>query len=175
MAFPPLTPVAMPTFQYVEDQDEHLPVIPVNVSKLHAQDPVDFSNEDEVKKYVRPSRWFAMDLGPLRVLRGNWVVFLFASIFLWLFVILVLAMDKEDSNPALAEFGNWMQWIAQNFTWLYIATQVRAHTGDITATDVSTAICARNTHILVPFCPKLYRVLMRNRILRLSRMRGLSS
>ena len=40
------------------------------------------------------------------------------------FVIGVLASDKADSNPALDEFGTWMTWIAQNFTWLYIGTQV---------------------------------------------------
>merc|ERR1712216_348847 len=105
------------------EEDYHLPVIPVDVNAKHVQKRVDYSDENNVLQHVRPSRWLSMDIGGIRLFRCNWLVFFGASIFLWAFVIGVLASDKADSNPALDEFGTWMTWIARNFTWLYIGTQ----------------------------------------------------
>ena len=61
----------------------------------------------------------------------NWVVFSVSSLFLWAFVIGVLAVqcDPEtdesckSANSSLDEFKKWQHWISQNFTWLYIGTQ----------------------------------------------------
>jgi len=107
----------------------HLPVIPVKPSEKHAQPIVDYSVEANVLQHVRANRWLALDIGRFRVARFNWVVFALASIILWAFVIGVMASGKQDadgtkSNAALTEFAIWQKWITQNFTWLYIATQV---------------------------------------------------
>jgi hypothetical protein len=45
-----------------------LPVIPVEPEALHAQKIVDFSDEAELKKHVRSSRWLAIDVGSFKVL-----------------------------------------------------------------------------------------------------------
>lgn len=107
-----------------------LPVIPVNIKRANAHRIVDYSDEENVKKWVRPSRWLAIDLGSFKVARFNWVVFTLASIVLWSFVIGVLAApsNEDGANKALKEFGMWQSWITQNFTWFYIGTQVRAST-----------------------------------------------
>jgi hypothetical protein len=104
-----------------------LPVIPVNTKRINHDRIVDFSDEENVKKFVRPSRWLAIDLGSFKVARFNWVVFTLASIVLWAFVIGVLAApsNEDGANMALKEFGMWQSWITQNFTWFYIGTQVR--------------------------------------------------
>ena len=44
-----------------------LPVIPVEPEALHAQKVVDFSDEAELKKHVRSSRWLAIDVGSFKV------------------------------------------------------------------------------------------------------------
>jgi hypothetical protein len=122
-----------------------IPVIPVDVNAAHKQRTVDFGKEENAKKFMRRNRWFELDLGGVRAFRCNWVVFLFSSLFLWFFVILVLAVDKEDGNPALEEFGKWMTWIAQNFAWLYIATQVRRRVASINTTlFLLYALCHEN-------------------------------
>ena len=104
----------------------HLPVIPIDPQRCHAQKIVDFGDETEITKFMRPNRWLKIDIGGFKVCRFNWVVFTFASIILWAFVIGVLAAPDNDagSNKALVEFGTWQSWITQNFTWLYIGTQV---------------------------------------------------
>jgi choline-glycine betaine transporter len=103
----------------------HLPVIPIDPQRCHAQKIVDFGDETEITKFMRPNRWLKIDIGGFKVCRFNWVVFTFASIILWAFVIGVLAAPDNDagSNKALVEFGTWQSWITQNFTWLYIGTQ----------------------------------------------------
>lgn len=45
----------------------HLPVIPVEPEALHAQKIVDFSDESQLKKHVRPGKWMAIDFGNLKV------------------------------------------------------------------------------------------------------------
>lgn len=107
-----------------------LPVIPIDPAALHKQRAVDFADEDNVKKYMRSNRFLSLDLPGtgIRLVRTNWLVFVPASIFLWAFVIAVLTSSYDDDkgvnqNSALEEFGMWMTWIAQNFNWLYIATQ----------------------------------------------------
>jgi len=107
----------------------HLPVIPVNPKEKQAQPIVDYAVEANVLQHVRANRWLALDIGSFRVARFNWVVFTFASAVLWAFVIGVMASEKEDAdganfNAALSEFAIWQKWITQNFTWLYIGTQV---------------------------------------------------
>ena len=109
-----------------------IPVIPVDINVKHEQRPVDFSNDENVKQHVRPWKWLALNVGAFPLVRFNWVVSLGASIFLWAFVIASLeatetkTVDGEETttNKAFVEFGRWMTWIAQNFTWLYIGTQV---------------------------------------------------
>ena len=103
-----------------------LPVIPVNPKALHAQRIVDYSDEKNILKHVRRNRWLAIDVGSFRVCRFNWVVFACSSAILWAFVIGVLTAPNNDAgkNTALVEFGTWQSWITQNFTWLYIGTQV---------------------------------------------------
>ena len=119
-----------------------LPVIPVNPEEKHRQRIVDFSIEDNLKETsnsagrgdykveVRNNRWLAIDLGSFRLCRFNWVVFAFSSIVLWAFVIGVLTSpdNAAGKNSALAEFSMWQSWITQNFTWLYIGTQVQQAT-----------------------------------------------
>ena len=48
----------------------HLPIIPVDPEALHAQKIVDFSDEEELKKHVRKSRWLALDVGAFKVRDG---------------------------------------------------------------------------------------------------------
>jgi hypothetical protein len=117
----------------MEPEATHLPVIPINPAVLHAQRMVDFSVEDNLLNHVRKNRWIKLDLGSFRIARFNWVVFASASILLWAFVIAVLSSDKtvtdakgaeSTSNTALIEFKMWRTWITQNFTWLYVGTQV---------------------------------------------------
>jgi len=107
----------------------HLPVIPVNPQAKHAQPIVDYAVEANVLEHVRANRWLALDIGSFRVARFNWVVFSCASAILWAFVIGVMASEKKDAdgakfNAALSQFAMWQKWITQNFTWLYIGTQV---------------------------------------------------
>ena len=109
-----------------------IPVIPVDVNVKHEQRPVDFSNDENVKQHVRPWKWLSLNVGAFPLVRFNWVVSLGASFFLWAFVIASLeatetkTVDGEETttNKAFVEFGRWMTWIAQNFAWLYIGTQV---------------------------------------------------
>jgi len=117
----------------------HLPVIPVNPQEKHAQAIVDYAVEANVLQHVRMNRWLALDIGSFRVARFNWVVFTFASAVLWAFVIGVMASEQKDAegakfNGALKVFAIWQKWITQNFTWLYIGTQVCV---------VFLALCAR--------------------------------
>jgi hypothetical protein len=46
-----------------------------------------------------------------------------ASIVLWGFTFAALIEPVE----VLSEVKMWQSWVAQNFTWLYIGTQVRRH------------------------------------------------
>ena len=48
--------------------EPHLPIIPVDPAALHAQKIVDFSDEAELKKHVRASRWLALDVGAFKVM-----------------------------------------------------------------------------------------------------------
>lgn len=41
---------------------EREPVIPVRPAEKHAQDPVDFSKEEEVLKFIPKARWVSIDI-----------------------------------------------------------------------------------------------------------------
>jgi choline-glycine betaine transporter len=103
-----------------------LPCIPID-PRVANEAPLDFEQEENILKFVRPSRWVSVDVCGFRLLRINWVVTIMASLVLWAFVIYVAVSDEtKDSgerNPALVEFGKWQSWVTQNFTWLYIGTQ----------------------------------------------------
>lgn len=79
----------------------------------------DFTDEDELKKFVRPSRWVSVDFGRYRVFRFNWVTTLLAVVVLWGFSIAAF-LEPEQT---LAEASKWQSWVTQNFSWLYIGTQ----------------------------------------------------
>eukprot|EP00282_Hemiselmis_andersenii_P038848 CAMPEP_0169444976 /NCGR_PEP_ID=MMETSP1042-20121227/10193_1 /TAXON_ID=464988 /ORGANISM="Hemiselmis andersenii, Strain CCMP1180" /LENGTH=891 /DNA_ID=CAMNT_0009556341 /DNA_START=80 /DNA_END=2752 /DNA_ORIENTATION=- len=108
-------------------EKEHIPVIPVDPAACHKQKIVDFSLDDNVKLFLRPNRWFALNAGNgMRLVRVNVVVFVMASFTLWSFIIGTLAApsDQDGRNSALREFSDiWQYWISNNFTWLYIGTQ----------------------------------------------------
>lgn len=76
--------------------------------------------QEDLMHHVRPNRWLSLDLAGVRVCRCNWVVSLMATCFLWGFVTYCLA----DKDGALKELKFWQTWLTQNFTWLYIGTQV---------------------------------------------------
>jgi len=117
---------------------DRLPVIPVDPVEKDNSPPVDFADEKNLIKHIRPNHWIAVDIGAVRFIRLNWVVTLLASIVLWAFVIAVLTAGDtkppKDSTPeefeafvgenlALKEFNKWQSWISQNFSWFYISTQ----------------------------------------------------
>jgi choline-glycine betaine transporter len=79
----------------------------------------DFDKDEEIERFIRPSRWVKLDAGSTRVLRFNWATSLGAALVLWSFTIAALA-DPDDTNT---EWAKWQSWVSQNFTWLYIATQ----------------------------------------------------
>ena len=45
----------------------HLPVIPVEPEALHAEKLVDFSDESQLRKHVRPEKGMAIDFGNFKV------------------------------------------------------------------------------------------------------------
>lgn len=49
--------------------DYKMPVIDIDPARCHAQKKVDFSDESEILKYVRPHRWLSLDIGGVRLLR----------------------------------------------------------------------------------------------------------
>mmetsp|Transcript_11529 Transcript_11529/g.31111 ORF Transcript_11529/g.31111 Transcript_11529/m.31111 type:complete len:820 (-) Transcript_11529:328-2787(-) len=76
-------------------------------------------SEEHVVSFLRPGRWFKMDLpGGYPLFRFNMIVTGIASTMLWCFVI----GCAVDSAGASAIFGNGNRWITQNFTWFYIGT-----------------------------------------------------
>mmetsp|Transcript_46595 Transcript_46595/g.116728 ORF Transcript_46595/g.116728 Transcript_46595/m.116728 type:complete len:923 (-) Transcript_46595:217-2985(-) len=108
------------------DDPDRLPVIPINPEECHVQRIVDFQDEENVKKFMRPNRWLSINLGPIKLIRMNWVVFSMATVVLWSFIIgtLLSPVDEAGTNLALKTFSDvWQVWITANFTWLYIATQ----------------------------------------------------
>eukprot|EP00961_Rhodomonas_salina_P298693 3938301-Rhodomonas_salina.1 len=109
----------------VQHRPNRLPVIPVDPIEKDNSPPVDFADEKQLLKHIRPNRWVSVDIGTFRFLRLNWVVTALATIVLWSFVIAVLTSpeDEAETNKALAEFAKWQSWISQNMSWLYIGTQ----------------------------------------------------
>jgi len=53
-------------------------------------DPLNWKNEENVKRFVRPSRWLSLDIAGYPMLRINWVSAALASSLLWGFIIWVL-------------------------------------------------------------------------------------
>jgi len=89
---------------------------------------LDFSTDEAIEQFVRPSRWVKLDVGGFRIFRFNWLVTLLASLVLWGCCLYVVISDgnKDDNggkNVALTTFSRWQSWVTQNFTWLYIGTQ----------------------------------------------------
>ena len=79
----------------------------------------DFTDEAELFRFVRASRWVSVDFGGRRVLRLNWVVTALAVVVLWGFSISALVAPDDT----LAQAAKWQSWVTQNFAWLYIGTQ----------------------------------------------------
>ena len=79
----------------------------------------DFTDEAELFRFVRASRWLSVDIAGRRVLRLNWVVTTLAVIVLWGFSISALVAPHDT----LAQAAKWQSWVTQNFAWLYIGTQ----------------------------------------------------
>ena len=79
----------------------------------------DFTDEAELFRFVRASRWLSVDIAGRRVLRLNWVVTTLAVIVLWGFSISALVAPDDT----LAQAAKWQSWVTQNFAWLYIGTQ----------------------------------------------------
>jgi len=95
--------------------DDLPPVIPFRLT----EEDLDFSKEENILKFVKPSKWVSVDIKGKPFLRFNWVVTLLASIVLWAFVIAALV----NQETTFAQFKMWQSWITQNFTWFYIGTQ----------------------------------------------------
>ncbi len=79
----------------------------------------DFSDEAELRRFVRASRWVSVDVGTRRLLRLNWVTTLLAVVVLWGFSVACLVAPERVNEEA----GQWQSWVTQNFSWLYIGTQ----------------------------------------------------
>ena len=79
----------------------------------------DFTDEAELFRFVRASRWVSVDFAGHRVLRLNWVVTALAVVVLWGFSISALVAPDDT----LAQAAKWQSWVTQNFAWLYIGTQ----------------------------------------------------
>ena len=79
----------------------------------------DFTDEAELFRFVRASRWVSVDFAGRRVLRLNWVVTALAVVVLWGFSISALVAPDDT----LAQAAKWQSWVTQNFAWLYIGTQ----------------------------------------------------
>lgn len=80
---------------------------------------VDFSDENEIKKFVRSNRWLSLDVNGYRLLRLNWVTTLLASIVMWSFI----TWSFIDTTGASSELLQWKSWLSINFTWFYILTR----------------------------------------------------
>ena len=58
---------------------------------------------------------------PREISELQWVTSVLALIVLWGFTICAL-VEPDDTRTQAAE---WQKWVSQNWTWLYIGTQVR--------------------------------------------------
>ena len=56
----------------------------------------DFTDEAELFRFVRASRWVSVDFGGRRVLRLNWVVTALAVVVLWGFSISALVAPDDE-------------------------------------------------------------------------------
>ena len=74
----------------------------------------DFSDEAELRRFVRASRWVSVDVGTRRLLRLNWVTTLLAVVVLWGFSVACLVAPERVNEEA----GQWQSWVTQNFSWL---------------------------------------------------------
>lgn len=79
----------------------------------------DFSQEENIKRFVRPNRWLSLDVGGIRLLRLNWVTTLLASAVMWSFI----GWSFADTKGATSELLEWKSWLSVNFTWFYIITR----------------------------------------------------
>ena len=79
----------------------------------------DFTNEANIKRFVKPNRWLSLDFKGCRLLRLNWVTTLISSIVMWSFIIWSF-IKKEEASVEILE---WKSWLSINFTWFYILTR----------------------------------------------------
>ena len=79
----------------------------------------DFTNEANIKRFVKPNRWLSLDFKGCRLLRLNWVTTLLSSIVMWSFIIWSF-IKKEEASVEILE---WKSWLSINFTWFYILTR----------------------------------------------------
>ena len=73
---------------------------------------LDFSTDEAIEQFVRPSRWVKLDVGGFRIFRFNWLVTLLASLVLWGCCLYVVISDgnKDDNggkNVALTTFSRY--------------------------------------------------------------------
>lgn len=92
----------------------HLP----DIRRCDEHPDIDFKNEDEVKRFVRPRKWLSVNLNAnIRLFRINMVSTAIAVVLLWGFVIWGLVEPKYMN----AQVQEWKTWISNNFSWFYIA------------------------------------------------------
>lgn len=75
---------------------------------------LNFSREEDIKRFVRPNRWLSLDVLGKKILRCNWVTTVLSSIVMWSFI---------GMNDASSQLLEWKSWLSVNFTWFYILTR----------------------------------------------------
>jgi choline-glycine betaine transporter len=80
---------------------------------------MDFSREENIKRFVKSNRWLSVDVKGYRLLRVNWVTATLASVVMWSFI----AWSFIDTDNASKELLEWKSWLSINFTWFYILTR----------------------------------------------------
>jgi choline-glycine betaine transporter len=78
---------------------------------------VDFEDENEIKRFVRPWKWVSVNVGSVRLLRINVVSTTLAIILLWGFVLWGLVAPRYMNS----QVQEWKTWISNNFSWFYVA------------------------------------------------------
>jgi len=87
-----------------------------DIRRCDEHDDVDFRDENELKRFIRPGKWLALNAGSVRLLRVNVVSTSMAIFLLWGFVLWGLVHPRYMSN----QVNEWKSWISYNFTWFYI-------------------------------------------------------
>jgi hypothetical protein len=74
-----------------------------------------------------------------------------ASIVLWGFTISALIAPED----VLKEASMWQSWVTQNFTWLYIGTQVRAPPPFVPPPFSLTGMLLMVMYVYYPYTPNI--------------------